>query len=36
MYKRKLNQCRDVPYEAVKRALVRIVLRLHTRATAVS
>ena len=26
MYKRKLNQCRDVPFDAVKRALVRIVL----------
>jgi hypothetical protein len=33
MYKRKLNHCRDLPYEFVKTALVRIV---HTRATAFS
>src|SRR6266702_2224 len=36
MYKRKLNQCRDIPYEAVKKALVRIVLQLHTRAAVFS
>ncbi len=27
-YKRKLEQSRDIPYKAVKRALVRIVLQL--------
>jgi hypothetical protein len=30
MYKRKLNHCRDLPYETVKTALVRIVHTLET------
>ena len=36
MYKRKLYQCRDMPYEAVKRALVRMVLQPRIKSTAFS